>query len=633
MTTSQVTVRALAALTLVAGFAAAGRAQPAAVTAEWALQQKPKQPGVNVSTPPAAGCKVAPIPNGKPDGKSMGSLVSGPDGKPVRQFVSYDGKNFNIIVYFVDGAEAYREVYPPDAKEPFQFRWLGPNGTKWGLDRNRDMTVDEWVVISPEEASQEVARAVIANDPKVIAALLVTPENLTALGLPAAEVAKLQARAAGAAKRVSDTAAALKLSDKAKWLHAEFGIPSALPADSFGGREDYTAYKNGTVLIEDEGKGHALQTGEVVQIGRAWKLVDGPSAGAAQAVAPGGMPENAIGGIVTAEIKELVDKLNDLDKNAPSPPTVASLAEFNTRRAEVLEQINAKLSEDKKETWLKMLLDSHAAAAESGAPGNKHLVRLGQFKEAYSKPGGNPVVAAYAAYRLLYAENGVAMVNLKENAELGAIQDKWRAGLEEFVTAFPQSADAPEALWRLAMAHEHSGAKDAEAKARVAFEALAKNFAATPQGVKAAGALKRLDSEGKPFELAGPVLGTGQPFTAVQPGKVVVVYYWASWSQSLADDAKKLQALVKEYENKGLAVVTVSLDHDPKQAAEAAKTAGLPGTHLFAEGGLDRSPLAATYGILAPPHVFVVGKDGKVVSRNAGVLTLDDDLKKLLGDK
>ena len=44
MTTSQATVKALAALALVAGFAAAAGAQPAAVTAEWALQQKPKQP-------------------------------------------------------------------------------------------------------------------------------------------------------------------------------------------------------------------------------------------------------------------------------------------------------------------------------------------------------------------------------------------------------------------------------------------------------------------------------------------------------------------------------------------------------------------------------------------------------------
>jgi hypothetical protein len=42
--------------------------------------------------------------------------------------VSYDGKNYNIIAFYVDGAEAYREVYPPESGQAYQFRWLGPNG-------------------------------------------------------------------------------------------------------------------------------------------------------------------------------------------------------------------------------------------------------------------------------------------------------------------------------------------------------------------------------------------------------------------------------------------------------------------------------------------------------------------------
>lgn len=633
MTTSQVTVKTLAALALLVGFAASAEAQPEQVSVEWALKQNPRQPGVNVSNPPAAGCKVTPIAHTDPKkaGKSMGSLLSGPDGKPVRQFVSYDDKSFNIIVYFLDGAEAYREVYPPDAKEPFQFRWVGANGTKWGLDRNRDGVIDEWAVISPEEVSQELTAAIVANDPKRVAALVVTRENLSAIGLPAGDIDKTLARAAGVAKKVTDTAAALKLTDKAKWLHVEYGIPSARPADSFNGREDYTAYKNGTVFVEDGGKGVPLQTGEVVQVGRAWKLVDGPSAGAAvQQVNAGGGTDGAP---VPPEIQPLVAELNEHDKKGIGLNTPAEIAKFNADRADILEKINQKLTEDKKETWVKMLLDSHAAAAEGDKPGNKHLVRIKQFRDVYAQPNGNPAIASYAAYRLLYAENAVAMANIKGNEELGAVQEKWRTALEEFVKAYPQSADAPEAWWRLAMAHEHSGAKDGEAKARVAFEALVKSHSNTPQGLKAAGALKRYDAEGKPLELVGTVLGTNQQFNAAQPGKVVVLYYWASWSQSLPDDAKKLAALVKEYGPKGLEVVTVSLDYDPKQAAESAKKNGLPGTHLFAEGGLDGSTLAAAYGILAPPHAFVVGKDGKVVNRKAQVGTVEEDLKKLFADK
>src|SRR6478609_8544598 len=175
MTIPRVTVKALAGLALVVGFATSARAQPQAVTVEWALQQQPKQAGVNISTPSpdqVPRCKSSPIPNPKDPAKPMGYLVTDGNNNPVRQFVSYDGKNFNIVAFYVDGIEAYREVYPPGTNEPSQFRWLGPNGTKWGLDRNRDGVIDEWVVISPEEASQELLKAIVARDAKRMEALL-----------------------------------------------------------------------------------------------------------------------------------------------------------------------------------------------------------------------------------------------------------------------------------------------------------------------------------------------------------------------------------------------------------------------------------------------------------------------------
>src|SRR5262245_58085755 len=147
MTTSQVTVKTLAALALVAGFASAARAQPAAITAKWACEQNPKQTGVNVSTPAPDAvprCKVSPIANPKAPGQVMGYLVTDPEGKPVRQFVSYDNKSFNIVSFYLDGVEAYRETYPEQPNQPYQFRWLGANGTKWGIDHNRDFMIDDW---------------------------------------------------------------------------------------------------------------------------------------------------------------------------------------------------------------------------------------------------------------------------------------------------------------------------------------------------------------------------------------------------------------------------------------------------------------------------------------------------------
>ena len=72
------------------------------------------------------------------------------------------------------------------------------------------------------------------------------------------------------------------------------------------------------------------------------------------------------------------------------------------------------------------------------------------------------------------------------------------------------------------------------------------------------------------------------------------------------------------------------LDDDAKTASEAVRNANLPGTHLHAAGGLDRSPLAAGYGIMVVPHIILAGKDGKVTNKNAQIATLEDEVKRLL---
>ena len=40
--------------------------------------------------------------------------------------------------------------------------------------------------------------------------------------------------------------------------------------------------------------------------------------------------------------------------------------------------------------------------------------------------------------------------------------------------------------------------------------------------------------------------------------------------------------------------------------------------------------LATDFGVMGLPNLFLVGKDGKVVSRNAQINGLDDEVKKLL---
>ncbi|MBX9583864.1 MAG: TlpA family protein disulfide reductase [Gemmataceae bacterium] len=628
MATPRITIKALATLTLWGGFGLAAKAQPPALTVEQAFAAKPRQPGVSVPTPPAdqlARYRVAPIP-GQQAGSNMGYKVVDAQNRPVRQFVTYDNKNFNILSYYADGQEVYRETFPPSAAEPHSYRWLGANGGKWGIDRDKNGTIDEWAVISPEEVGQELLAAVIAKDPARLNALLPTDEDLKALRLPAAEAARIKEKAAGAAKRLAEAAAALNLSPEARFIHLEAGAPHATPGDSFGSPQDLTVHKNATVLIEDKGKTHFLQTGELLQVGRAWKVVEGPAAGHGAVTTD--IPGGANAPVVTAATQELVNQLDALDKTANTLTTPEKQAEYHAKRVAILEQIVQKLPADKQADWVRLLIDSLAAGAEAGQPGNAAHKRLQELNHALAQNPKGPL-APYSAFRLLVAENGMALAAAKPG-EIPAIQERWRAGLEGFINAYPQSEDAGEAVLRLAMAFEFTG-KDGEAKAKEWYGRLVKNYAQHPQAAKAAGAVRRLDGEGQPLALQGPVLGGGQQFSAGQlAGKPVVVYYWASWSNSLREDAKKLGDLATAYGPKGLQIVTVNLDDDAKAAAEAARTVGLPGTHLHAPGGLDGSPLAAGYGVMVVPHLIVAGKDGKIVNRNAQLGTLDDEVKRLV---
>src|SRR6185369_5280679 len=103
---------------------------------------------------------------------------------------------------------------------------------------------------------------------------------------------------------------------------------------------------------------------------------------------------------------------------------------------------------------------------------------------------------------------------------------------------------------------------------------------------KAIGALRRLNSDGKDFELAGPALGTGQMVNIAQlKGKIVVVYYWASWNQQCAPDFFKLKTLQGLYGSKGLELVCVSLDNSEADAQKFIADAQAPGTHLYQQPG------------------------------------------------
>ncbi len=197
--------------------------------------------------------------------------------------------------------------------------------------------------------------------------------------------------------------------------------------------------------------------------------------------------------------------------------------------------------------------------------------------------------------------------------------------LKQFVTKYPQGEDTPDALLQVGMINEFGGK---ESDAKVSYAALVKDYAQHPLAPKANGALKRLGLEGQPLELAGPTFGGGQFNIGQLQGKIVVAFYWASWNASTESDFAKLKAMLTTYGPKGVELVTVNLDQNQPAAVQIVQKAQVPGKHVYGTAGLD-DPLATNYGIMVLPNLFLVGKDGKVISRTVQINTLDDEIKKL----
>jgi len=606
--------------------------------AEELLARKPIQ-AVSVSTPTAAEletCKVeaANYPKPASGAAPTGIIVKDGQGRILRQFIDTTGSGKPNLVYFYhNGTEAYREIDANGNGKPDQYRWLGVNGGKWGSDTNEDGSIDQWFVLSAEELSQEVFAAMQTKNAKRLEVLFPTEAELKSLNLPAVEIEKIRRSTTGAVKKMTEAATSLNVTDKSKWVHLECGLPTVVASDTFGGRDDFTKQTSAVVLFENgDGKTAGVFTlGEIVQLGKVWKLIDGPSPGAGNST--GTSSGDSAGIVVPPEARPILEQLAAV-RPASAP---ADMARYHAERATLLEKIAAVTTGENQQPWLKQVIDAHAARVESAPADAAAMTVLRTWSANIEKDHRGTGAAGYAAFRTLTAEYTVKMAAADEKS-VRDVQKWWRDQLDTFIVKYPTAEDTAEAMMRLGVGHEYVG-RDGEAAAKATYEKLAVTFPNHPHAAKARGAVARLASDGKAFNLPQASMLDGKPFSANElAGKPTLVVYWGNLYRDptgearVVENIKALAELVKLYGDKGFRIVTISVDDEPARAVQALNAAGgLPGIHLHLPGGLDRSPLAVAYGIQFLPHAFLLAKDGTVVNRNAQVgPPLKDEIEKLL---
>ncbi len=608
--------------------------QAATPSADQALKLTPMQSGVDYDRPTAEEAPKCKIVAKKINGH-VGWIVEGPAGLMLRRFV--DTNNDNVVdqwSYFKDGLEVYRDIDSNYNGKPDQHRWFNTAGARWGVDTNEDGVIDSWKTISAEEVTAEVVAAIANRDVERFNRLLLTSNELKSLGLGkirAEKVAdKLTKATQGFKTLVADQRA---FNRNTVWVQFSANRPGVVPAGTDQSTRDMFVYENAMAIVESAGKHGQVQIGTLVQVGDVWRLIDTPQIsveGQADA-GPHGFffvvstsGRNDAGTNANSEVQQkLLAELETLDQQAAQATTASDQANYTKRRADLLWQIAAaSRTADERASWIRQLADMLAAAVQMGTYPDG-VERLATIAEKLQKNPADRNLAACVRFRQLTAANALAMQAPK--ADYAKIQSEWLKSLEQYVTDYPGTPDAAEAMFQLAIGQEFAGQ---ESEADKWYSRIVKEFANTPEAKKAAGAQTRLDAVGKTISFNGQS-PLGSPVDlANYRGKVVLIQYWATYSASAKADMATLKELWNKY-GRNFTIISVSLDNEIKDLNAYLDENPLPWPQVFEQGGLESRP-ANALGIITVPTMILVDQQGKVVDRSVSVANLEAELKKLI---
>ena len=633
---SRFATRTLAGVVLAASTATAN-AQAPAVDAAQILRHVPARPKVDYETPAAADiakCKV----ETEQRGKSTGYVLYGPQGQVLRRFLDADARGtINEFRYYDSGMEVYREADTNGDKLSDTFRWFGPGGMRWAVDANGDRKIDRWQQLSAEEATLEAVRAMASGDAATLQSVMLNADDIRTLGIGQKVGDRLLASTKDVAGGMKQAMAGSKtLTAATEWerFDCSMRVPSCLAASSGKWDKDQLVYENVMAMVRTGQDTGFVQIGEMVKVGDVWKLtrIPKPVDGTDLQVEGGILMQESLDGSSTSpseglspEAQKLVEQLKVLDDTRPAENAAKEAIEkYNIARADLITKLaKASTSETEKELWWKQLVEGVAANTQMGYFPNG-VERLAQIEKEIEAAGVTSLIS-FTKFRVLLVTFASKMQAATDATARQKVQEAHLQDLRNFVEAYPKSDEAPEAIWQVATTVEFNGNP---AVAADWYKIASDRYASAPAGQRSKGALNRLDLKGKPMTLTGPSLVDPKSTVNVgaMKGKIVAVVFWATWFKPSVDETPQLVELYKAHKTQGFEIVGLNLDPEGTPVANFLRDQGATWPQIQDPGGMETGKAAKEFGIIAPGTMFLVGKDGKVISNSASM----EDLKKLL---
>ncbi len=490
-------------------------------------------------------------------------------------------------------------------------------------DNGRGTRIVAWTRLSAEEASKVLLQALVFGDRGLLDTVLATPEDLATINAPEATVGRVSAAQKGrndAMKALLGVLQNTGWSSQTTWSRFDGMMPRVIPSDAAPGLKGEVILYENVVVFADSGNPNEnaklayLSAPEVVKFGDTWKFVDLPHAvdpakpsGGALVSLRGdifGQPAGPEGPKIPAELAAALKKLNDFDaQGVPDASNKRRVAEWNLSRIKALRDVIAVCDDPvQKLQYEKQAINNLADAVRTDNYPQGMAVL-----DRYVKEGGK--LGSFAAKAKILVQFDLDIE--QPGANFLAAQNASLTKFEAFLREFPGADEEPDVLYQLAQVSEFNGFEDAS---KAWYTRLAKDHAATEPGKKAAGALRRLDSDGKALKVAGTDLRGKDASSEDYRGKPLLLVYWSSTSEADQKDLKELAALREKLGPKSFDVLGISLDEDRKALEAFLKANPLPWTTLHEPGGMD-SPLANELGIISTPTMILLDAKGQVANR------------------
>jgi thiol-disulfide isomerase/thioredoxin len=265
-------------------------------------------------------------------------------------------------------------------------------------------------------------------------------------------------------------------------------------------------------------------------------------------------------------------------------------------------------------------------------PSNRNAERmLAEIRAAGDAPGA--LAQMQARMELNDAINAAYETAEKQGYDVPAL----RARIDAFLARYPDDRAAADLVGNFFYYAESAGL--AQAKPQWAAFLQHPNPAVRQRAEQKMQLAKLLEA---PLEMSFTAADGRKVDLAALRGKVVLVDFWATWCGPCVAEIPNVVAAYEKYHARGFEVVGVSFDQapDPARPAKRQKTAaqvlaftaehGMPWPQYY-DGTYWENPYGKQYGIRGIPAMFLLDREGRVVSTNARGPKLEQEVTRLLG--